>query len=68
VARATGLTRATIRQIARAETAIDVLGRGLSPPDAAPLLGYADQAHLIRSLQRYMGQTPAQVVNAFRRD
>jgi hypothetical protein len=63
VARATGLTRRTIRQIARAEQAVEALGRGLSPPDAALLLGYADQAHLIRSLKRFMGQTPGQVVN-----
>lgn len=63
VARAAGLTRRTIRQIARAEMAVEALERGLSPPDAALLLGYADQAHLIRSLQRFMGQTPGQVVN-----
>lgn len=66
VARATGLTSGTIRQIARAEKAIDALERGLPPPDAVLQLGYADQAHLIRSLQRFMGQTPAQVVNAAR--
>jgi AraC-like DNA-binding protein len=64
IARATGLTRRTIRQIARAERAVEVLGRGLPPPDAAPLLGYSDQAHLIRSLQRFVGQTPAQVVRS----
>jgi hypothetical protein len=63
VARATGLTRSMIRQIARAEKAVEVLGRGLSPQDAATLLGYADQAHLTRSLKRFIGQTPAQMVN-----
>ena len=61
VARATGLTRSTITQIARAEQAVEALGNGLSPQDAAPLLGYADQAHLTRSLRRFIGQTPAQV-------
>jgi AraC-like DNA-binding protein len=61
VARATGLTRATIRQIARAEQAVEALDRGLSPPDVALLLGYADQAHLTRSLKRFIGQTPGQV-------
>lgn len=66
VARATGLTRRTIRQIARAEEAVEALGRGLSPPDVARLLGYADQAHLIRSLKRFVGQTPAQVANSSR--
>jgi AraC-like DNA-binding protein len=63
VARATGLTRRTIEQIARAENAVAALGRGLSPPDVALLLGYADQAHLIRSLKRFIGQTPGQVGN-----
>jgi AraC-like DNA-binding protein len=63
VARATGLTRSTIRQIVRAESAVEALGRGLSPRDAALLLGYADQAHLTRSLKRFIGQTPAQVAN-----
>jgi len=43
VARATGLTRPTIRQIERAEKAVEALGRVLSPPDAALLLGYADR-------------------------
>jgi len=60
VAPATGLTRSTITQIARAEKAVEALGNGLSPRDAA-LLGYADQAHLTRSLRRFIGQTPAQV-------
>jgi AraC-like DNA-binding protein len=66
VARATGLTRRTIRQIERAEKAVEALGRGVSPHDAALQLGYADQAHLIRSLQRFIGQTPAQVVHSSR--
>jgi hypothetical protein len=64
VARATGLTRRTIRQIARAEHAVEALKQGLSPPDVAPLLGYADQAHLIRSLQRFIGQTPGRLVSS----
>jgi AraC-like DNA-binding protein len=66
VARATGLTRRAIRQIARAEQAVEALGRGLSPRDAAAQLGYADQAHLTRSLQRFIGQTPAHIVNSKR--
>ena len=61
VARATGLTRSTIRQIARAETAVEVLGNGMKPADAVVSLGYADQAHLTRSVKRYIGQTPAQI-------
>ncbi len=63
VARATGLTRNTIRQIARAGKAVDALAGGRSPQDTATRLGYSDQAHLTRSLKRFIGQTPAQVVN-----
>ena len=59
--RATGLTRRTIRQIARAESAVEALGRGMSPADAVLSLGYSDQAHLIRSVKRFMGLTPTQV-------
>jgi AraC-like DNA-binding protein len=66
VARATGLTRSTIKQIARADKAVEVLGRGLSPSDAAALVGYADQSHLTRSLKRFIGQTPAHVVTSSR--
>jgi helix-turn-helix protein len=62
VARATGLSRRMMRQIRRAERAVDALGRGASPSEAAAQLGYADQAHLNRSLQRFIGQTPGQVV------
>jgi AraC-like DNA-binding protein len=66
VARATGLTRRTIRQIARAERAVDALERGVAPAEAALVLGYSDQAHLNRSLQRFIGQTPGHVVDASR--
>jgi Helix-turn-helix domain len=65
VARATGLTRRTIRQIARAEAAVEALGKGVKPADVVFSLSYADQAHLIRSVKRFMGQTPAQVQGAY---
>ena len=61
VARATGVTRSTVRQIARAEMAVEAIGNGVSPHDVALRLGYADQAHLIRSLKRFIGQTPTQI-------
>jgi hypothetical protein len=64
VARATGLTRGTIRQIRRAERAVELLGRGTSAPDVARELGYADQPHLTRSLRRFVGQTPSQIAAA----
>jgi hypothetical protein len=59
VARATGLTRGTIRQIRRAEQAVGLLEEGVRPLDAARRAGYADQAHLTRSLRRFMGVTPS---------
>jgi AraC-like DNA-binding protein len=63
VRRATGLTLAVIQQIHRAHAAVDALGNGAQPSDVAARLGYADQPHLTRSLQRFVGQTPARVVN-----
>ena len=61
VARATGLTRRAIRQIGRAERAVDLLSGGVPAVDAAHEAGYADQPHLIRSLKRFVGQTPSQI-------
>jgi AraC-like DNA-binding protein len=64
VSRATGLTRGAIRQIRRAERAVGLLSRGLTACDAARQAGYADQAHLTRSLNRFVGQTPAQIASS----
>lgn len=64
VARATGLTRGAIRQMQRAELAVGLLGRGLSPLQVAERAGYADQPHLTRSLKRFVGQTPAHIAAA----
>jgi hypothetical protein len=61
VARATGLTRGTIKQIERAERALELLSRGVRPPDVARRAGYADQPHLTRSLKRFVGVTPSQI-------
>ena len=61
VARATGLTRGTIKQIERAERALDLLSRGVPAPEVARRAGYADQPHLTRSLKRFVGVTPSQV-------
>ena len=61
VRRATGLTLGTIRQIERAKNAAELLDRGATILDAGMHAGYADQAHLTRSLKRFMGQTPAQI-------
>lgn len=61
---ATGLTVACVRQMARARRACDLLRRGISIADTVDLAGYFDQAHLTRSLRRFIGQTPRQVARA----
>lgn len=64
VSRATGLTRGAIRQIRRAEMAVELLTRGVPALDVTHRAGYADQSHLTRSLRRLMGQTPSQIANS----
>jgi AraC-like DNA-binding protein len=61
VAKATGLTRGTIRQIRRAERAVKVLSDGMSPIAVAHEADHADQPHLTRSLRRFAGQTPGAI-------
>lgn len=60
---ATGLTHSTIRQIERARQAVDLLQQGISILDTVEQMRYADQAHLTRSLKRFVGQTPAQITS-----
>ncbi|HKQ97344.1 MAG TPA: AraC family transcriptional regulator [Candidatus Polarisedimenticolia bacterium] len=62
----TGLTRGAIRLIERARQATLLLKLGVPILDAAFEAGYYDQAHFTRSLKRWIGQTPAQVVRAER--
>lgn len=64
VSQATGLTRGTIRQIRRAEKAVELLSRGASALDVVRRVGYTDQPHLTRSLRRFVGQTPSQIATA----
>lgn len=59
---ATGLTCGTLEQIERARQAVTLLEQGLSIADAVYYAGYADQPHLTRSLKRFVGQTPAQIL------
>ncbi|MEO8610002.1 MAG: AraC family transcriptional regulator [Chloroflexota bacterium] len=61
---ATGLTQATVHQIERAKQAAALLEQGCSILDTVYEAGYFDQAHLTRSLKRYMGQTPRQITLA----
>jgi AraC-like DNA-binding protein len=58
---ATGLTHKAIEQIIRAQQALTLLEQGVSILDVAYQAGYADQAHMTRSLKRFIGQTPAQI-------
>ena len=64
--RATGVTHATVRQIERARHATNLLKRGVSILDVVYQAGYYDQAHLTRSLKRFIGQTPAQIMRSDR--
>jgi AraC-like DNA-binding protein len=61
VLRATGLTRGAIRQIRRAERAVELLSEGVAALDVVHQAGYADQPHLTRSLRRLVGRTPSQI-------
>lgn len=58
---ATGLTQNTVHQIERARIATALLVGGVNIQDTVFEAGYFDQAHLTRSLKRFMGQTPAQI-------
>jgi hypothetical protein len=57
----TGLTRGAIHQIERARRATFLLKQGAPILDVVHQTGYYDQAHLTRSLQRFIGQSPARL-------
>jgi len=59
---ATGMSQAAMRQIERARHATLLLRDGLPPGEAAAEAGYFDQAHLTRSLRRFVGLTPGGIV------
>ncbi|HWH26273.1 MAG TPA: helix-turn-helix domain-containing protein [Pseudolysinimonas sp.] len=61
VAAATGLTQGAIHQIHRAREAAVLLGEGVAPLDVVHRLGYYDQPHLARALQRFIGRTATQL-------
>lgn len=58
---ATGLTQRAHRQIERARFAANRLRHGASILEVVGEGGYFDQAHLTRSLRRWIGETPAQL-------
>jgi AraC-like DNA-binding protein len=59
----TGLTRKQIDQLSRAREAYALLLQGVRPIECAARCGFADQAHLTRSLRAFHGSTPAQVLS-----
>jgi hypothetical protein len=61
VAAATGLTQGGIRQIERARQAAILLAEGATPLQVVERLGYYDQPHLARSLQRFIGRTATEL-------
>lgn len=58
----TGLTQSHIRRIERARVAMSLLQHDVAILDVVDQLGYADQPHLTRSMKRFMGYTPTQVM------
>jgi AraC-like DNA-binding protein len=59
----TGLPHRAVRQIELARLAAVRLRDGAAPAEVTYELGYYDQAHLTRSLRRYLGSTPATLAN-----
>ncbi|MCB0106936.1 MAG: helix-turn-helix domain-containing protein [Caldilineaceae bacterium] len=59
----TGLTQGQVSQIERARLAVALLQQGVAILDVVDRAGYADQPHLTRSLKRFAGQTPAQILS-----
>jgi AraC-like DNA-binding protein len=59
--RSTGMSYAKFRQIERARFATILLREGVAILDVVERAGYFDQAHLTRSLRRFIGETPARL-------
>lgn len=58
-----GITQKAFRQIERARAATILLQQGVSIADTIAQTGYYDQPHLTRSLRRFIGRTPAQLLH-----
>ena len=56
-------SESTARQIECARSATLLLQQGVSILDTIQQAGYYDQPHLTRSLGRFIGQTPAQLLH-----
>lgn len=57
----TGLTRKSLEQIRRAQDAVRQLQDGKRPIDVAMEAGFADQAHLSKSLKKIMHRKPSDI-------
>lgn len=55
------MSQRTVQQISRARQAMRLLQQGASILDAVHEAGYYDQAHLSRSMKRWLGHTPSQL-------
>lgn len=62
VLRATGMTLSGVQKIERARHAATLLAEGRSVLDVTYAAGYADQAHLTRSVKQLIGMTPARLL------
>lgn len=60
--RATGFTQGGLQQYERAQRAASLLEQGRPILDTVFEAGYFDQPHLTRSLKRWIGHTPARVL------
>ena len=58
---ATGMSPTSHRRIEQAQKAVDLLRSGHSLLEAAHEAGYADQAHMTRTLKELTGHTPAYI-------
>jgi AraC-like DNA-binding protein len=59
---ATGLPAKSHQRISQAQHAVALLRAGYSPIEAANEAGYADQAHMTRTLKKLTGYTPAEIM------
>ncbi|NJL56377.1 helix-turn-helix domain-containing protein [bacterium] len=66
--RAVGLSQKQLQQVERARRAASMLEQGVPILDTAFELGYYDQSHLTRSLKRFIGQTPTELIEMSARE
>jgi AraC-like DNA-binding protein len=61
--KSTGLSKQTIATIERAQIAARMLRDGNTISDTVAAAGFSDQSHLTRSLKRFIGLTPGQMLS-----